>query len=105
MNYHRYNAENKYIGVTETEPNDNLWTFNEPENLIIPIWNLTEWNEGASTEELAQALQELNKQKDFECYNELLKTDWYFIRKQDTGQDIPQSLIAERNAIRLKYQH
>ena len=99
MNFHRYNTENKYIGVTETEPNDNLWTFEEPVNLISPIWNETEWNEGATVEDL----DEINKSKKQSCYIELLQTDWYFIRKAETGQDIPQAILDERAEIRLKY--
>jgi len=99
MNYHRYNEQNKYIGVTETEPNDNLWTFEEPVNLIVPIWNLTEWNEGATQEDLDMIIQ-TNKQS---CYIELLETDWYFIRKAETGIEVPAEILQQRANIRAKY--
>jgi hypothetical protein len=106
MNYYRYNNSFEYIGVTETEPNDNLWTnIDYIDSFIKPMFINSSWTEGASVEELAEALVEENKQKDFACYNELLKTDWYFIRKQDIGEDIPQYILDERNLIRQKYAH
>ena len=106
MVYNRYNEDFYFIGITETEPNDNLWT-NVPysEFFVKPKFVNNVWTEGATPDELVEALIEENKQKDLACYNELLKTDWYFIRKQDIGQDIPQYIIDERNAIRLKYAH
>ena len=36
-------------------------------------------------------------------YIELKPTDWYVIRKADTGEEIPQEIIDLRNGIRLKY--
>jgi len=106
MVYNRYNEDFYFIGLTETEPNDNLWTnvqYNE--FFVKPKFVNNVWAEGATLEELAEALIELNKQKDLACYNELLKTDWYFIRKQDTGEEIPQYIIDERNLIRQIYAH
>lgn len=38
-------------------------------------------------------------------YNELKPTDWYFIKKQETGEDIPEIILNERLAIRKKYQN
>jgi len=104
MNYYRYNENFEYTGVTETEPTDSLWTNKDyTDSFIKPMFINGSWIEGASIEELAEAKIEENKQKDFACYNELLKTDWYFIRKQDIGAEIPQYIIDERNAIRQKY--
>lgn len=106
MTYYRYNIDFEFIGLTETEPSDNLWT-NVPyiERFVKPKFINILWIEGATPEELAEAKIEENKQKDLACYNELLKTDWYFIRKQDTGGDIPQYIIDERNLIRQIYAH
>ena len=99
MNFHRYNTENKYIGVTETEPEDELWTLEQPINLIFPIWNETEWNEGATQEDLDIIIKS-NKQS---CYIELLETDWYFIRKAETGIEVPSEILQQRAEIRAKY--
>ena len=106
MTYYRYNEDFYFIGITGAEPTDNLWT-NIPysELFVKPKFVNNVWTEGATPEELAEAKREENKQKDLACYNELLKTDWYFIRKQDIGEDIPQYIIDERNLIRQKYAH
>jgi len=106
MTYYRYNTDFYFIGLTGAEPADSLWTNIEyVDSFIKPMFINGSWIEGATPGELAEALIEENKQKDLDCYNELLKTDWYFIRKQDTGEDIPQYIIDERNAIRLLYAH
>jgi len=106
MKYYKYNENFEFIGFTGVEPIDSLWT-NIPyiESFIKPKFNINLWIEGATPEELAEAVIEKNKQKDLACYNELLKTDWYFIRKQDTGEEIPQYIIDERNLIRQIYAH
>jgi hypothetical protein len=51
--------------------------------------------------------QEEIEQKEFELkeikqsqYDELLKTDWYFVRLAETGQEVPAEVLAERNLIR-----
>ena len=106
MTYSRYNENFYFVGSTYAEPEDNLWTnIAYVDSFVKPRFIDNAWIEGATPEELAEAKIEENKQKDLSCYNELLKTDWYFIRKQDTGEDIPQYIIDERNAIRLKYAH
>lgn len=54
------------------------------------------WVEGATAEELAE-LQKAKKQ----LANELLKeTDWYVIRFQETGKEIPQEILELRRQIR-----
>lgn len=41
----------------------------------------------------------------FYQYKELEPTDWYFIRKQETGEPIPEIILNERLAIRSKYEN
>ena len=41
----------------------------------------------------------------FYQYKELEPTDWYFIRKQETGEDVPEIILNERLAIRSKYEN
>lgn len=54
------------------------------------------WVEGATAEELAE-IQKAKK----ELANELLKqTDWYVIRFQETGKEIPQEILDLRQQIR-----
>ena len=103
MNYYRYNRQNAFRGITQIQPDDDLWTLIEPTHLIIPIFNGTEWTEGANQEQLSQAQADTVQFQKEECYKELLPTDWYFIRKSETGQDIPQFILDERAAIRAKY--
>ena len=43
--------------------------------------------------------KELNKLQ----YAELRSTDWYVIRRSDTGEEIPQEIIDLRNEIRTRY--
>jgi hypothetical protein len=47
------------------------------------------------------------EQKEFELkeikqsqYEELLKTDWYFVRLAETGQEVPAEILEERKLIR-----
>lgn len=53
MNYYRYNENFEYIGVTETEPQDNLWT-NIPyvDAFYKPMFINDIWVESANSEEL-----------------------------------------------------
>lgn len=41
----------------------------------------------------------------FYQYKELEPTDWYFIRKQETGEPISEIILNERLAIRSKYEN
>jgi len=38
-----------------------------------------------------------------ECFNELQLNYWYFIRKKETGQDVPKIVLDQRKFIRSKY--
>ena len=71
--------------------------------LIKPIWNGSEWIEGATPEEIAE--QELEKQKILkqQQYEELLPTDWYVIRFIERGIEIPEEIKIQRQAILDKY--
>lgn len=81
----------------------NLTDILPSSNLLIPIWNGSEWIEGITDEELQiikqQKIDGLNKLQ----YDELSVTDWYLIRKLDIGVEIPIEIINQRNEIRLKY--
>ena len=80
--------------LTEVLPN---------ETLLKPIWNGSEWIEGATQEEIAE--QELEKQKILkqQQYEELLPTDWYVIRFIERGIEIPEEIKIQRQAILDKY--
>lgn len=53
MKYYRYNENFQYIGVTETQPSNSLWTtVDYIDSFIKPIWNITQWEEGATLQEL-----------------------------------------------------
>ena len=55
MNYYRYNDSFEYIGITETEPTDSLWTTIGYEGCLVkPIWNGAQWEDGATQEELKE---------------------------------------------------
>jgi hypothetical protein len=104
MDYHRYNESFEYIGTTQTQPGDSLWTnIGYTELFIKPTWNGTQWAEGATNEQLQLANQDRIKSLKLDCYNELQPTDWYFIRKQETGQEVPQDILTQRANIRIKY--
>ena len=72
-------------------------------NFIDPIWNGSEWIEGATPEEIAE--QELEQQKFLkqQQYEELLETDWYVVRFVETGVKIPEEILQQRHEIRNKY--
>ena len=73
------------------------------ENLLKPIWNGSEWIEGATPEEIAE--QELEQQKFLkqQQYEELLPTDWYVVRFIETGVKITEEILEQRQDIRNKY--
>ena len=103
-NYYRYNESFQYIGVTETKPVDSLWTnVDYIDRFTKPTFLDGVWVEGASDEQLQLVNQDTIKRLKINCYNELQPTDWYFIRKQETGKEVPQNILEERLAIKAKY--
>lgn len=61
--------------------------------------------EGANIEEIAQAENAKKQAQKLEVYNELLLTDWYVVRYVETGIAIPSEILAERQAIRNRYEN
>lgn len=61
--------------------------------------------EGATIEEIAQAENAKKQAQKLEVYNELLLTDWYVVRYVETGISIPSEILAERQAIRNRYEN
>lgn len=54
-------------------------------------------------EEIAAEIEnEIQRQKQLQ-YQELKPTDWYFIRRLDTGQEIPAEVLQLRQEIRDRY--
>ena len=51
-----------------------------------------------------KTLEELKEQKieqvKRKAYNLLSETDWYIVRQQETGKEIPQDVLNERESIR-----
>lgn len=104
MNYYRFNDNFEYIGTTETEPVDSLWTnIDYIDSFIKPMFIDGLWVEGANNEELESTKQSRIKELKMECFNELQLNDWYFIRKKETGQDVPKIVLDQRKFIRSKY--
>ena len=77
--------------------------FPPSSDLVIPIWNGLQWTEGATEQELQvikqNKIDELNKLQ----FDELLVTDWAFIRRLEEDTEIPLEIVNERNEIRAKY--
>lgn len=61
--------------------------------------------EGATIEEIEEAENAKRQAQKLEIYNELLPTDWYVVRFVETGVAIPAEILAERQAIRVKYEN
>jgi hypothetical protein len=75
----------------------------ELEKLKVKKYINSQWIEGITEQELQirkqQKIDELNRFQ----FDELSVTDWYIIRKLDTGTEIPPDVFSQRNEIRLKY--
>jgi hypothetical protein len=100
--YHIYNIKTFEVTALLSE-NEPLNFINHVANgQIKPIYDLKNdcVIEGATQEEI----NFYNKENELELkklkYNELLKTDWYFVRLAETGQEVPAEILAERNLIR-----
>lgn len=70
-------------------------------SFIKPFFNQVtrEFYEGATIPEKAAKIEGLKRSQ----YSELVLTDWYVIRKVDTGAEIPAEIENQRAAIRSKY--
>ena len=94
--------------VTEIELQTNQIAINEifTESYIKPYFNFEtrSFYEGATNKELAESIDKENKEKNLACYNELLETDWYFIRKAETGIEVPNEILQQRAQIRARYE-
>jgi hypothetical protein len=68
-----------------------------PEGLYKPKWNGTQWIEVLPQEEvdvLKKRQEDMNKAIEYRKY--LAETDWYVMRKLETGQEIPPDVEAKR---------
>ena len=53
MDYHIYNENFEYLGTTGVQPSNSLWTnIGYTESFIKPTWNGTQWEEGATQQDL-----------------------------------------------------
>lgn len=111
-----FNSEFKGIYTDEFLQNNSSNVIN---GQLVSEWELTEilptesyiktmfdgvnYYEGASIEEIAIHQNNILNENKKQAYNELLPTDWYVIRKLETGIDIPAEILAERQAIRNRY--
>ena len=98
-----YNPETFEILVTifAKEQPDNS-TEKMAKNEVKPMYNVKKDTifEGATVDEIEafQTAKKLELKKN--QYAELLATDWYFIRFQELGVEVPQEIIELRKAIR-----
>lgn len=84
------------------------WEMTEilPTELYIKtMFNGVNYYEGASVQEIEEAENAKLQAQKIEIYNELLPTDWYVVRYVETGVAIPAEILAERQAIRLRYEN
>jgi hypothetical protein len=72
-------------------------------DLLIHIWNSSEWIEGITEQELQirkqQRIEELNKLQ----YNEMEPYDWHFTRLVRKGTAVPQDILDVIAEIELRY--
>ena len=72
-------------------------------NFIDAVWNGSEFIEGATPEEIAEANKPKVQNLKLEQYQELSSTDWYYTRFLETGQEVPLEIKQQRQEIREKY--
>jgi hypothetical protein len=96
--FHKIDNNGYYLGVSK-ETNDGMEFYTEVQivgNFIKFKFDGKAWIEGASTEEIADLLQQKKQ-----IANELLKeTDWYITRFAETGKEIPKEILELRQQIR-----
>lgn len=72
-------------------------------NFIDAVWNGTDFAEGATPQEIAEANKPIVQNLKLEQYQELSPTDWYYTRYIETGQEVPLEIKQQRQQIREKY--
>ena len=72
-------------------------------SFIQPMWNGYKWIEGATTQDREEYISSKIASLKSDQFVELQPTDWYIIRKIDTGEPVPEHIRNEREAIRAKY--
>ena len=72
-------------------------------SFIDAIWNGTDFIEGATPQEIAEANKPIVQNLKLEQYQELLSTDWYYTRYIETGQEVPLEIKQQRLDIKEKY--
>lgn len=98
MKYYLLDDNGFYLGVQSDAPfvDKNQTTVPINGNFVKFKFDVENWVEGATAEELEE-IKTANKK----TANELLKeTDWYVIRFQETGKEIPQEILELRQQIR-----
>ena len=72
-------------------------------NFYNAFYNGTEWIEKATAQEIEEANKSTVQNLNLQQYQELLSTDWYYIRYVETGQEVPLEIKQQRQEIREKY--
>lgn len=73
------------------------------EDIQKPFWNGIDWEESITDEGLEAKKSEKIKELNQLQFQELAETDWYYIRKAETGENVPIDVEESRAAIRQKY--
>lgn len=72
-------------------------------SFIRPMWDSHKWIEGATTRDREEYISSKIASLKSDQFVELQPTDWYIIRKIDTGEPVPENISNDRAAIRAKY--
>ena len=75
----------------------------ELEKLKVKRYVNSKWIESITLEEIALRKIERNLELNKLQFDELLVTDWAFIRRLEEDTEIPLEIVNERNEIRAKY--
>ena len=78
------------VEIAPPTPGDGQYVF----------WNGSDWALGASPLPEPEVVEDPQKAINFEAYAYLSNTDWYVIRKQETGAAIPADVLQKRQAAR-----
>lgn len=101
MEYILINSDLTCGGITGTEPNHTNWTLTPYlGGFVKEQWNGTQWVEGATPEEIADAENQNNIELKKQAHDQLSQTDWYVTRFIETGKPIPTEILEQRQLIR-----